>query len=54
MNHFKTFFKEELTNIISHQLVKSIEKTLNKNMFDSSTLLPIGDEGIFLNASLTQ
>ena len=24
MNHFKTFFKEELTNIISHQLVKSI------------------------------
>ena len=52
--HFESFFKQELVNIIGIQLGQSAEQSINRYLEETSNVLPAGDEGIYLNVSLTQ
>lgn len=53
MHSFKTFFREEITKIITLQLAKSVQATVNEKSRSMDSLIKF-DDHIFINTSLTQ
>lgn len=52
MQHFKQFFKEELTEIVTMQFANNLQDKLNKNLREQTPLMKF-DDNIFINTSLT-
>lgn len=53
MQHFNSFFKDELTNMIALQFTRIVEETLNRNIAMKSSLMQVSPQGVFLNCTLT-
>lgn len=53
VNKFKSFFKNELVNIIARKLTKSVEESINDFLFDDQVVREIGQgTGIFQNFTM--
>lgn len=50
MNSYKSFFKQDLSNILAWRLAKSVEETLNSMLLSSGTIVGLAD--IQFNATL--
>jgi len=45
VNKFKSFFKEELVNIVARKLTKSVEESINNYLLDDLMIREVGVEG---------
>ena len=53
LNNFKTFFKQDLSNMLAWRAAKSAEETLNSLMFNQGEILPLNQERtIHINATM--
>jgi hypothetical protein len=50
MNSYKSFFKQDLSNILAWRLAKSVEETLNQMLLSGGTIVGLADT--HLNATL--
>ena len=53
-DHFNNFIKDELTNILGKVLTKSVQASINSDLFADQKILRIGDKGVNLNLTLSQ
>lgn len=52
-NSFKTFFREELVNMLAWRAAKAAEESLNRVLFNQGEILPVNiDRTIHLNAKM--
>jgi hypothetical protein len=52
-NSFKTFFREELVNMLAWRAAKAAEIALNRVLFDQGEILPVNiDRTIHMNATM--
>ena len=53
VNKFKSFFKEELVNIVARKLTKSVEESINNYLLDDLMIREVGEKGSGIFQNLT-
>jgi hypothetical protein len=52
-DHFNSFIKDELTNILGKVITKTVQTSINADLFADDKIIQIGDKGVNLNLTLS-